>query len=203
MQTPRGKGLALGHRPSHLRLWITVGLGLALDLASKEAAFRLLGAPPAGDGFGGTRILLPGIFRFVTSENPGVVFGFDVVGLLGLGHVAGRVFTALLTLVTCGLIVYLFASSLPRHRWTHVMCGLILAGALGNLYDRLVYGVVRDFLQITWQPTVLGHTLAWPYVFNAADVFLVVGVAGLAAALLFAPKQPAAEADREGSRAGG
>ncbi|HEV3236602.1 MAG TPA: signal peptidase II [Gemmataceae bacterium] len=50
-----------------------------------------------------------------------------------------------------------------------VALGLILAGTLGNLYDRLVYGGVRDFLHFYW--------FEWP-VFNVADCCLVCG-AGL------------------------
>jgi signal peptidase II len=50
-----------------------------------------------------------------------------------------------------------------------VALGLILAGTLGNLYDRLVFGGVRDFLHFYW--------FEWP-VFNVADCCLVCG-AGL------------------------
>jgi lipoprotein signal peptidase len=46
---------------------------------------------------------------------------------------------------------------------------LILAGTLGNLFDRVVFGGVRDFLYFYW--------FEWP-VFNVADCFLVCG-AGL------------------------
>ena len=45
--------------------------------------------------------------------------------------------------------------------------GLILAGTLGNLYDRLVFGGVRDFLYFYW--------INWP-VFNVADCCLVCGM---------------------------
>ncbi|NJS15352.1 MAG: hypothetical protein HC788_13065, partial [Sphingopyxis sp.] len=61
--------------------------------------------------------------------------------------------------------------------------GLVLAGALGNLYDRVVYGAVRDMLHMfpgvelpfgwTWPN---GLRDVWPWVFNGADVSLLVGV---------------------------
>src|SRR5207244_9224832 len=44
--------------------------------------------------------------------------------------------------------------------------GLILGGTLGNLYDRLIFGGVRDFLYF--------HYIEWP-VFNIADCCLVCG----------------------------
>jgi len=52
--------------------------------------------------------------------------------------------------------------------WTLVMASLILAGLLGNLWDRLALGYVVDFIKISW----------WP-IFNLADSSLVAGVIGL------------------------
>jgi len=188
MQTPSGKGRAVTDRASHRRLWLTVGLGLALDLASKSLGWQFLGGTPEEGGR--TVVLVPGWLRLIASHNPGVVFGFDFADRLGLGTDAGRLLTVALTAVTAGLIFYIFAASQPRQRWLHLWCGLVLAGALGNLFDRLVYGSVRDIVQITAHATVGGVTLDWPYVFNLADVYLVVGVAALACVFVFG-KAPA------------
>jgi lipoprotein signal peptidase len=68
-----------------------------------------------------------------------------------------------------------------------VLCaalGLILAGTLGNLYDRVLFGGVRDFLH--WY-----RYFNWP-VFNLADSCLVVG-AGLLLAHAFLTAEQAAE----------
>jgi signal peptidase II len=92
--------------------------------------------------------------------------------------------TVALTLATAGLIFYVFAVSRPRQRWLHVWCGLILAGAFGNLYDRLLFGYVRDLIQITAHGTLGSLVVQWPYVFNVADVYLVVGVIAVALAYL-------------------
>jgi signal peptidase II len=51
--------------------------------------------------------------------------------------------------------------------------GLIIGGALGNLYDRLFHPGVRDFLEVINPASGLG---LWP-VFNLADVAIVIGVA--------------------------
>jgi signal peptidase II len=56
--------------------------------------------------------------------------------------------------------------------WQAFGLGAIEAGALGNLYDRLVYGSVRDFLVLHWGP----H--AWP-TFNVADALICAGLAAL------------------------
>jgi signal peptidase II len=55
---------------------------------------------------------------------------------------------------------------------------LLLAGAAGNLIDRLAYGYVVDFLDLGWFP-----------VFNLADAAVVVGAALLAAGTLLSPRR--------------
>ena len=82
--------------------------------------------------------------------------------------------------------VLLFArGTRVRMKWSHIAIGLILAGGLGNLYDRMVYGAVRDFLHMLpgWQ---LPNGWMWPgnstgdvfpWVFNVADVLLLAGMA--------------------------
>ena len=70
-----------------------------------------------------------------------------------------------------------------RSHLAHVAIGLILAGGLGNLYDRVVIGAVRDFLHMMprWElPLGLawpgGTTEVFPWVFNVADVLLLLGM---------------------------
>lgn len=191
MQTPGRKGLAVTDRASHARLWLTVGLGVALDLGSKYLAWILLGGTP--DEGGREIVLLPGWLRLVASQNPGIVFGINFAEDLSLGVFFGRALTILLTLVTSSLIFYIFALSHPRQRWLHLACGLILAGALANLFDRLVFGYVRDFIQITGQIMIGDTPIAWPYVFNPADAYLVVGVLITLVVFIFTPQEPKAK----------
>jgi signal peptidase II len=61
-------------------------------------------------------------------------------------------------------------------RWSAVSLGLIIGGAIGNAIDRLAYGAVADFAH--FHVTTATWTFSW-YVFNLADVAIVVGVAGL------------------------
>ncbi|MGL4422151.1 MAG: signal peptidase II, partial [Gemmataceae bacterium] len=63
-------------------------------------------------------------------------------------------------------------------RWLSMALGLILGGTLGNFYDRVVFGGVRDFLYF--------YKIEWP-VFNIADCCLVVGAAILLVQALFTP----------------
>lgn len=61
-------------------------------------------------------------------------------------------------------------------RLTAVALGLIIGGAIGNGIDRLAYGAVADF--VLFHITTATWRFNW-YVFNLADVAIVVGVAGL------------------------
>lgn len=58
-------------------------------------------------------------------------------------------------------------------RWAHVAAGLLVGGALGNVIDRLLYGAVADFLNVTC------CGIENPYAFNVADVAVFVGALGM------------------------
>jgi signal peptidase II len=71
-----------------------------------------------------------------------------------------------------------------------LILGLILGGALGNFYDRLIYGGVRDWIWVYYERGVGDYPFNWP-VFNLADSFLVCGVLLFALEnLLFSRKSP-------------
>ena len=97
------------------------------------------------------------------SFNTGVAFSM----FANLG--AGRIVLPIIAAVVFAGVVWMAAKSEPTTRAQVLALGLIGAGALGNVIDRIVFGKVTDF--VLW--TAFGH--AWP-IFNVADVALVVGV---------------------------
>lgn len=157
----------------HLRFWLTVAVAATFDIVTKWLAWKHLG-PPQQAGL--PRIIIPGWFVLETSENFGAVFG------MGQGYIWLFI---LMSIVAAGLMVWLLVTSAPNQRMFHVFLGLILGGTLGNLYDRVSFGFVRDFLHFSLKLDVFGGSRSvWPYIFNLADVFLVVGVAGAIVASL-------------------
>lgn len=109
--------------------------------------------------------LLP-VFNFTYARNYGAAFSF-------LGDAGGWqrwLFTAIAIVVTCVLSVWL--SRLKRSQLKlSLALVLIIAGAIGNLIDRSLYGYVVDFLHVYYQQ--------WHYpVFNIADCAITIG-AGL------------------------
>jgi signal peptidase II len=106
-------------------------------------------------------------------------------GLFGLmaNHGAGRMVFLLIPLVIiAGLVYYLIAyrpSLLSRLSLTFV-----LAGAMGNMYDRISYGYVIDFIDVS-----LG-SYHWP-AFNVADSSITFGIGLWLLAQLLLPKEKA------------
>ncbi len=79
----------------------------------------------------------------------------------------------LVTLFAFGMIAYFHRTLRGQGLWLHVLLGVQLGGALGNLVDRLRNGFVTDFLSVG-----IGD-LRWP-TFNVADAAIVVGIGTLA-----------------------
>jgi signal peptidase II len=79
------------------------------------------------------------------------------------------------------VVCYLLWGSARRFTWTGLALALILGGAVGNLYDRIRYGRVTDFLHFY----IGTHT--WPD-FNLADSAIVCGATLLCLDLIFSSK---------------
>ncbi len=163
---------------------------LALDLWSKSWAFHWVAGAPVelpdravvADAsyrlpfHEGVRAIPPNLLDFHLVLNRGAVFG--------IGQQQRGLFIAFTAVaVTIGLWIF--------GRWTragqtlaHVGIGLVLAGGLGNLYDRVCVGAVRDFLHLVPRSALPfrlhwpgGATEVFPWVFNVADVSLLLGLA--------------------------
>ena len=134
-------------------LWISLVV-IALDLYTKHLASTLL-------DYGISVPVLP-IFKFTLLHNTGAAFSF-------LADQSGwqRWFFAVLALVVSGILVKWLAT-LKNDRWLAVAIALVLGGALGNLYDRVVFGYVVDFLHFHWENN---HFPA----FNIADTAITIG----------------------------
>ena len=66
-----------------------------------------------------------------------------------------------------------WATRPERRAITAVSCGLLAGGAMGNAYDRIAYGAVADFLNMSC------CGIRNPYSFNVADIFVFAGIAGM------------------------
>jgi signal peptidase II len=124
--------------------------------------------------------VIPGLFDIVRSENRGVAFGI-------FNDSTSEWRTTLLVIVSLVAVV-LISAMLWRperlDRWSLAGFALILGGAAGNVFDRIVWGHVTDFLLV-----YIG-SYQWP-AFNAADSAIVIGSGLLLTDLLRSRRQPA------------
>jgi signal peptidase II len=147
---------------------LTAILGFGLDQWSKVEAFSRLADAVVHEPDGQIAVIgdrtqpfIRGLIEFRVTANRGAVFG------MGQGQ---RALFVAVSIAAILFIFYLFLSS-GRQRIYQIILGMLMAGVLGNLYDRAKYGYVRDMIHAlpTWP-----H--AFPWIFNVADSLLCVGV---------------------------
>jgi len=112
----------------------------------------------------GERLPVTGFFNLVLVFNKGAAFSF----LAGASGWQTPVFAAISSIAAVVLTVLILRN--PGNRMLCAALGLILGGALGNLWDRLQWGHVVDFLDF--------HAAGWHWpAFNVADSAISVGAA--------------------------
>ena len=124
--------------------------------------------------FGHDSAFIPGVIRFRSVENRGMVWG------VGNGVNGFTVAISIVTAVVIAILIYL----LIKHRrimpkLAAIALAFITGGAIGNLIDRIALGFVRDFLCTEF--------IDFP-VFNVADVFVTCGAILLGIILIFTRK---------------
>ncbi|WP_245550231.1 signal peptidase II [Vreelandella jeotgali] len=145
------------HRPMRW-LWLALAV-LALDLAVKYAASHWLGyAQP---------VEVTAFFNLTLVHNTGAAFSFLA------SHPGWQrwLFAAIAVGACIGLGIWLMRLKANEKRLAAALA-LIIGGALGNLFDRVVHGYVVDFLSF--------HLGGWYYpAFNVADIGITLGAIGL------------------------
>lgn len=119
------------------------------------------------------RVEVTSYFDLVMLWNPGISFG-----QLPQDSAFGRY--AIISLSIVVITALYFWMSQAASRLIAVSIALVIGGALGNLFDRIVYGAVADFFSFHYA----GYY--W-YVFNIADAAITIGVIGLVVDWIFAP----------------
>ena len=107
--------------------------------------------------------VIDGFWDWRLSMNPGSAFG------LFSSQAFARVLLSIVGIGAVIAMIYMLRKARSDQRVLHWALALVAGGAVGNLIDRIYYGVVTDF--VLWH--YKGHE--WP-VFNVADIVLVIGV---------------------------
>jgi len=159
--------------PRRLRwLWLTLGV-VFLDRATKAwIESRPLSYFP--------RTVVPGFLEIVYSRNPGIAFSYFADG----PPMLVRLLLILSTVVIIGAIAWMLVASRHLNVLSAAGLALLLAGAGGNLADRIIHGPVTDFLQVWLKFLPLRVFNPWP-TFNVADSAVTVGAILLIFDVLF------------------
>ena len=113
--------------------------------------------------------VIDGFFNITYVRNTGVAFGI----FSSISSPAKSVLLSVFTACAAVVVVTFSVRTPARNRLLQIALSLVLGGALGNLYDRLAYGYVVDFLEL------YAGNYHWPS-FNVADSAISIGVALLA-----------------------
>lgn len=167
---------------------LIAGLLIILDQASKwfitqDFIAPALGFPSlgfiewlsvAGERLSFVSIPITDFFNIVMVWNPGISFGL----FNNMGNLAPYILSAIAVIMSIIFAVWLFRT---QCRLTQSALSLIIAGALGNVIDRLRFGAVIDFLDVH----IAGYH--WP-AFNLADSLIFIGVMLLIIQMIFFEK---------------
>jgi signal peptidase II len=157
--------------------------GVSVDLWTKHLAFdhllvSMVTVPDPSLPGGRVEVIsneyefIPRWLHFHVTANQGAVFG------LGRGQ---RLLFVAVSILAIAVLTWLFAKSENRHFY-QLLLGMLLAGVLGNMYDRIRLGYVRDMIYALpdWKNPLRGYFPTWqtvfPWIFNVADSLLCVGV---------------------------
>tara|TARA_B100000287_G_scaffold337921_1_gene323877 strand:- start:727 stop:1233 length:507 start_codon:yes stop_codon:yes gene_type:complete len=111
--------------------------------------------------FSGSEIFSSKFLNIILIWNEGIAFG-----LLSFNE---KIFYNLLTFIILIIILIIFFMVLKSYGLKKYSLLMILGGALGNVYDRIFYGAVPDFIDFH-----IGN-FHW-FIFNVADIFITLGV---------------------------
>lgn len=151
----------------------------ATKLAVKGFNFPLFGVRVEGVPYGASYPVIGDFLRLTYIENPGMAFGIDI---------GGKLFFSLFSVAASAGILYYLYRAREEPVLFRLSLAMILGGAIGNLIDRVFYGVifgesalfhgrVVDFIDVDFfNFSLFGYSLhRWP-VFNIADASVTCGV---------------------------
>lgn len=142
--------------------FIIIILGIIVDRVSKLWAIDVL-------KMGKDIVIIDNFFQLSYLENKGAAFGILQNKVIFLS-----IFTIILIL---GLSIFLYKNR-KKSKLLSISLSLIIGGALGNFYDRIIYKYVVDFILLHYKDKYSFPT------FNMADVFVVCGTILLAIYIL-------------------
>lgn len=147
------------HKKKHIWCSVMIILIVAFDQVTKLLAQKYL-----SDGTVVT--FIKGIVQFNYAENTGMAFSL---------FTGARWIFIIITVLACGCALWYMFSNRCKPLWLYWSIGVVIAGGVGNLIDRTLYGFVIDFIE----PTFMNFAI-----FNIADCAVTLGAVSLIAYLV-------------------
>ena len=156
-------------------IWLAILL-LVLDIVSKNVVVQNSAAIRAGGGRNGGIDIIPGFLGINYIINEKIAFGLT----LGNAQITQIVFSILAILVVIGIVIYLAKTWDKTNRFYKACLMMIIAGALGNVIDRVFYSA--EYLNYPSSSGGLARGVVdfidfygiWGFNFNVADSCVVV-----------------------------
>jgi signal peptidase II len=142
----------------YIKLVVVAGSIILLDQFTKGLILRYL-------PFNNTIPVIKGFFNITHIRNPGGAFGL----MANLSPTLRSIIFLFVSSLAAGLIFYFYKKTPAKYSWLAAAFALIFGGAIGNLIDRIRFGMVIDFLDF-----YVGR-LHWP-AFNIADSAISIGI---------------------------
>jgi signal peptidase II len=152
------------------RRWFYFFLSGLLVIADQVSKYAVQKSISPGD----PKVIIRGLLEFQYVTNNGAIFGLFNQAESGLVFVL----LTIGSILAMGFVVFYIFKSPPSDKLLNISLSLILAGALGNILDRLIRGFVIDFVKINIR------SFTWPN-FNVADSCISIGAVLLIYIFLF------------------
>ena len=130
-------------------------------------------------------VVIPNFFNIIYSRNPGIAFSF----LADSPSTTVRIFLIVSSMVIIAMIAWLLVAAKNNSALNTAGLALLLGGAAGNITDRIVHGVVTDFLEVWLRFLPWQIFNPWP-TFNIADAAVTVGALLIVFDVLFRKQHP-------------
>ncbi|MCK6264871.1 signal peptidase II [Vibrio sp. ZSDE26] len=139
-------------------------LSLAIVIFFADIGIKFVVLEHMGYGWANRIEVLP-FFNLLHVHNYGAAFSF-------LADQPGwqRWFFSTIAFIVTGMLIYWMSKLPSTEKWNNIAYAMIIGGAVGNVFDRIVHGFVVDYLDFYW------GNYHWP-AFNLADMAICIGAA--------------------------
>ena len=144
---------------------------ILIFLIDRVSKLLIISSPETYEQYG---ITITSFLNFNLIWNEGIAFG--------LFSFDNKFYYSLLTILICSITIIIIWLLLKSEGFERLSFLMIVGGSLGNIFDRIFYSAVPDFIDIHI------NNFHW-FIFNVADIFITLGIMCLISIEIFSNKQ--------------